>query len=323
MTMCEAPRREQSSEATESSPTPEAPQAVYWQAAVRRQLMKLSIRRYSSSRALKGHIHWADTVGDGPPLAPAHSVGSTQHGRGRAPRITRCLRFEHCNGERSDITGWSVVTPKTHGKKTAVGVPRHTASPPSYPAPLTLPTSPPHSLACQPTSAPCYCWSLSCQKFLFLHIRFHLGKYNRRLANRRRSRLCSEPMGCEPVRQLGEVETLKVEANLQGLTGALHLIGGEEGLEMDEKPSAGDLLQPTAAGFLSLLEVLGVHCAAQQGVKHFVCSNARATTAPLSMLESLLLMVSCPESSCSSPATLKQTFFPFRSPFSPSLSAEM
>lgn len=28
----------------------------------------------------------------------------------------------------------------------------------------------------------------------------------------------------QPVRQLGEVETLKVEANFQGLTGALHLI---------------------------------------------------------------------------------------------------
>lgn len=28
----------------------------------------------------------------------------------------------------------------------------------------------------------------------------------------------------QPVRQLGEVETLKVEANLQILTGALHLV---------------------------------------------------------------------------------------------------
>lgn len=45
MTMCVAPRREQSSEATVSSPAPEAPQAVNWQAAVRRQLIKLSIRR--------------------------------------------------------------------------------------------------------------------------------------------------------------------------------------------------------------------------------------------------------------------------------------
>lgn len=29
----------------------------------------------------------------------------------------------------------------------------------------------------------------------------------------------------QPVRQLGEVETLQVEANLQGLAGALHLVG--------------------------------------------------------------------------------------------------
>lgn len=28
----------------------------------------------------------------------------------------------------------------------------------------------------------------------------------------------------QPVRQLGEVETLKVKANFQGLTGALHLV---------------------------------------------------------------------------------------------------
>lgn len=28
----------------------------------------------------------------------------------------------------------------------------------------------------------------------------------------------------QPVRQLGEVETLKVEADFQGLTGALHLV---------------------------------------------------------------------------------------------------
>lgn len=41
------------------------------------------------------------------------------------------------------------------------------------------------------------------------------------------------------------------------------------------------------------------------------------------LYESRLLIVSCPESSCSSPATLKHTFFPFRSPFSPSLSADM
>lgn len=41
------------------------------------------------------------------------------------------------------------------------------------------------------------------------------------------------------------------------------------------------------------------------------------------LYESLLLIVSCPESSCSSPATLKHTFFPFRSPFSASLSADM
>lgn len=65
MTMCVAPRREQSSEATVSSPTPEAPQAVYWQAAVRRQLIKLSIRRYSSSRALRGRISWEETEGEG------------------------------------------------------------------------------------------------------------------------------------------------------------------------------------------------------------------------------------------------------------------
>ena len=29
-------------------------------------------------------------------LAPAHSVGLTQHCRGPAPRITRCLRLERC-----------------------------------------------------------------------------------------------------------------------------------------------------------------------------------------------------------------------------------
>lgn len=43
----------------------------------------------------------------------------------------------------------------------------------------------------------------------------------------------------------------------------------------------------------------------------------------LYLYESLLLIVSCPESSCSSPATLKHTFFPLRSPFSPSHSADM
>ena len=32
-----------------------------------------------------------------------------------------------------------------------------------------------------------------------------------------------------------------------------HQIGGEEGLEVEEQPGTGDLLQPTAAGFLSLL----------------------------------------------------------------------
>lgn len=51
------------------------------------------------------------------PLAPAHIVGLTQCCSGRAPRITRCLRFECSNGERSDITGWSVVSRKTHGER--------------------------------------------------------------------------------------------------------------------------------------------------------------------------------------------------------------
>ncbi len=51
------------------------------------------------------------------PLAPAHSVGLTQRCSGRAPRITRCLRFECSYGERSDITGWSVVSQKTHGER--------------------------------------------------------------------------------------------------------------------------------------------------------------------------------------------------------------
>lgn len=37
-----------------------------------------------------------------------------------------------------------------------------------------------------------------------------------------------------------------------------HQIGGEEGLEVEEQPSAGDLLQPTTAGFLGLLKVLWV-----------------------------------------------------------------
>lgn len=51
------------------------------------------------------------------PLARAHSVGLTQHCSGRAPRITRCLRSERRNGERSDITAWSAVSPKTHGSR--------------------------------------------------------------------------------------------------------------------------------------------------------------------------------------------------------------
>lgn len=37
-----------------------------------------------------------------------------------------------------------------------------------------------------------------------------------------------------------------------------HQVGGEEGLEVEEKPSTGDLLQPTSAGFLGFLRVLGV-----------------------------------------------------------------
>lgn len=42
---------------------------------------------------------------------------------------------------------------------TPVGVLKHAAFPPLYPAPFMLSTSP----ACQHTYAPCYCWSLYCQ----------------------------------------------------------------------------------------------------------------------------------------------------------------
>lgn len=58
MTMWHAPRRLQSSEATVSSPTPDAPQAVNWQAAVRRHEIKLSINLYNSSRAFRGRISY-------------------------------------------------------------------------------------------------------------------------------------------------------------------------------------------------------------------------------------------------------------------------
>lgn len=61
------------------------------------------------------------------PLAPAHSVGLTQHCCGWTPRITRCSRLELCSGERSDITAWSVVSRMTHGtrqKKTAGNITR-------------------------------------------------------------------------------------------------------------------------------------------------------------------------------------------------------
>lgn len=51
------------------------------------------------------------------------------------------------------------------------------------------------------------------------------------LSRRARYTLCEEhgvdfdaPSVFQPVRQLGEVEALQVEANLQGLTGALHLV---------------------------------------------------------------------------------------------------
>lgn len=61
------------------------------------------------------------------PLAPAHSMGLTQHCCGWTPRITRCSRLELCSGERSDITAWSVVSRMTHGtrqKKTAGNITR-------------------------------------------------------------------------------------------------------------------------------------------------------------------------------------------------------
>ncbi len=60
MTMWQAPRRLHSSEATVSSPTPDAPQAVNWHAAVRRHEIKLSISLYNSSRAFRGRISYKE-----------------------------------------------------------------------------------------------------------------------------------------------------------------------------------------------------------------------------------------------------------------------
>lgn len=56
--MWQAPSLLQSSEATDSSPTPEALQAMLAQLAVRFDLMKDTISRYSSSNELMGRISW-------------------------------------------------------------------------------------------------------------------------------------------------------------------------------------------------------------------------------------------------------------------------
>lgn len=60
MTMWHAPKRLHSSEATVSNPTPDAPQAVNWHAAVRRHEIKLSISLYNSSRAFRGRISYKE-----------------------------------------------------------------------------------------------------------------------------------------------------------------------------------------------------------------------------------------------------------------------
>lgn len=61
----------------------------------------------------------------------------------------------------------------------------------------------------------------------------------------------------------------------------------------------------------------------QEQTRHKAVAHLFIATIFSYLYESLLLIVSCPESSCSSPATLKHTFFPLRSPFSPSHSADM
>lgn len=43
-----------------------------------------------------------------------------------------------------------------------------------------------------------------------------------------------------------------------GACSGAHQIGGEQGLEVEEQPGTRNLLQPTAAGLLSLLKVLGI-----------------------------------------------------------------